>query len=390
MNAKLKKILIIITVILVIALIGLLVYNFFIKKPVTQEGAGELLPESEEGEEFEPEQETVTPQPEMKIKVISEIGVIAPTLTKEENGVIYYSRSNGKIWKSDWDGSNLIKVSDTILEGLVNSLWSPNKEKVISIFQSSVGKISKYFYNFNTGKAVPLDKYIKYTTWSPDSNKIAYQYYNEYTDNNSINIANPDGSNYQAILRTRIKDLIVEWPKGSEIFLREKPSGLVQSSLYSVNSLSKTFNKVVSDIYGFSLKWSLDGSKILYSKTDSEGKNITIFTAERNGSNQKNINISTLAEKCTWSQDPRIIYCAIPKNINEAELLPDDFYKGTFSADDEFWEINIETQEKNKLLNESQTPDEKYDAINLFLSPDESYLFFVNKADGKLYSVELD
>jgi len=186
-----------------------------------------------------------------------------------------------------------------------------------------------------------------------------------------------------------MKDLIVEWPKGEEIFLREKPSGLVQSSLYSLSPLTKAFTKNISDIYGFSVKWSPDGSKILYSKTNSNGKNIVVFTADRTGSNQKTANVSTLAEKCVWSQDPRIIYCAVPKNINDANILPDDFYKGIFLANDEFWKINVINGDKTKLLDDSQLI-EIYDATDLFLSSQESYLFFVNKINGLLYVIELD
>jgi len=388
MNTKLKKILIILIIILIIALIGLLIYNFFIKKPEGKEYEPGEFPEAEKGE-FVPQEKEFMPQPEVKIKAISQEAVLSPTLTADKKGVIYYLRSNGTIWQSDFDGSNLNQVSDTVLENLVKILWSPDKGKVISIFQDALENISKYFYAFETGKALPLNKYINYIAWSSDGNKIAYQYYNEWTDDNTISIANPDGSNYSIILKTRMKDLIVEWPKGEEIFLREKPSGLVQSSLYSLSPLTKAFTKNISDIYGFSVKWSPDGSKILYSKTNSNGKNIVVFTADRTGSNQKTANVSTLAEKCVWSQDPRIIYCAVPKNINDANILPDDFYKGIFLANDEFWKINVINGDKTKLLDDSQLI-EIYDATDLFLSSQESYLFFVNKINGLLYVIELD
>ena len=386
MNTTLKTVLITLVVVLIIGLIGFLVYNFFIKKPGDEYPLGEF-PEGEESEFIPPEDELV-PEAELKIKAISQEAVFSPTLTSDRTGVIYYTRANGNIWQSDFDGSNLTQVSDSVLENLIKVVWSTDKKGAITIFQDPLGKISKYFYSHETEKALPLNKYIDYIAWSPDAAKIAYQYQNEFTDENNINTSNPDGSSPSTIIRTRIKNLVVEWPKGGEIFLREKPSGLVQSSLYSLSPLTKAFTKVISNIYGFSIKWSIEGNKLLYSKTNSNGKDIVILIANRNGSDQKTTKVSTLAEKCVWSQDPRIIFCAVPKNINDARILPDDFYKGTFLADDNFWKINIETGEKIKILEDWDMP-ETYDAVDLFLSPQESYLLFINKVNGLLYSIEL-
>ena len=388
MNTKLKKILIILIIILIIALAGLMIYNFFIKKPGPEKGEGTGgFPEGEEGGYQPQEQEEFAPQPELRIKAISKKAVISPTLTADKTGVIYY-HTNGEVWKSNFDGSNLSQVSSAVLDNLIKIIWSPDKNKVVSIFEDSVGNVSKYFYNYESGKAILLSKYINYIAWSSDSGQVAYQYQNDFTDENNISTSNPDGSKYAQIFKTRMKDLIVEWPKGTEIFLREKPSGLVQSSLYSLNTLTKSFTKVIADIYGFSIKWSADGNKLLYSQTTANGKNIGIYTAGRSGSNQKSANVSTLAEKCVWAQDPRIIYCAIPKNIEDANILPDDFYKGTFRSDDEFWKINIETGEKTKILDDSEITG-IYDATDLLLSPQESYLMFVNKKNGLLYSIKL-
>ncbi len=386
MNTTLKTVLITLITVLIIGLIGFLVYNFFIKKPGDEYVPGEF-PEGEEGE-FVPSEEELVPEAELKIKAISQEAVFSPTLTSDRTAVIYYTRANGNVWQSDFDGSSLTQVSDSVLENLIKVIWSTDKKGAITVFQDPLGGISKYFYNHETEKALPLNKYIDYIAWSPDATKIAYQYQNELTDENNINTSNPDGSSPSTVIRTRIKNLVVEWPKGEEVFLREKPSGLVQSSLYSLSPLTKTFTKVISNIYGFSVKWSIEGDKLLYSKTNSNGGDVVILIANRSGSDQKSTKVSTLAEKCVWSQDPRTIFCAVPKNINDARILPDDFYKGTFLADDDFWKINIETGEKIKIL-EDWDMLETYDAIDLFLSPQENYLLFINKINGLLYSIEL-
>ena len=398
MNTNLKKILIIIIVILIVALVALLVYNFLIKPKTivtNNENNGEL-PYGNTGENNETNGENVNnntendnefPQQESKIKAISTEAVLSPTINSDKTKVVYFLRSNGNIVENDFIGSNPTTFSEMNVENLTTAIWAPNKNKAITVFQDNLGTVSKYLYNISDKKSSPLGKYLSYISWSQDSNKITYQFQNDATGANDISTANPDGSKFSIVLSTRMKNLIVEWPT-TNIYLRERPSGLTQSTLYSLSPTSKALNKIISDIYGFSVKWSQKGDKILYSETNSKGTNIGIVVANNNGGNKKAIGISTFAEKCVWSQDTRYVFCAIPKNIKEAEVLPDDFYKGAFISDDEFYKINVSTGEKTNIL-EGENLSASYDANELFLSPQEDYLFFINKRNGLLYSIEL-
>jgi hypothetical protein len=399
MNTKLKKVLIIIIIILVVALIGLLVYNFLIKpKVITTDGNsnGELPSGDVSGNNGTNGDNTsngtnrnggTNYQQDSRIKAISTEAVLSPTINSDKTKVVYFLRSNGNIIETDFTGSTGVVLSETNLENLVTAIWAPNKSKAITVFQDNMENVSKYLYNLSDKKSSPLSKYLSYISWSTDSNKIVYQFQNDATGANDISTANPDGSKFSLVLSTRMKNLIVEWPSAN-IYLREKPSGLAKSTLYSLSPTSRSLNKIVSDVYGFSVKWSLKGDKMLYSKTSSKGENIGIFVASSNGTNEKSAEISTFAEKCVWSQDVRYIFCAVPKNIKEAKVLPDDFYKGTFIGDDEFYKINVETGEKINILGDENL-SMSYDASELFLSPQENYLFFVNKGDGLLYSIEL-
>ncbi len=391
MNTKLKKVLIIIVIILIVALAGLLVYNFVIRKNIEDENNNGNLPGEQPNidnqDQNQDQGDTEQLISERKIIAISTDPVLSPTITNNKTSVIYYSKTNGNIIQSDFDGLNKITISDTNLDNLLQVFWAQSKDKTITVFQDNIGNTSKYYYNIPTKKSFPLNKFINYISWSSDGSKIVYQYQNDDTGENTISVSNPDGSRYSVILNTRMKNLIINWPKGSTIYLQERPSGLAQSSLYSLNYLSKAFNKVVSNLYGFSLKWSSGGNKILYSKTNSEGENIGLYIANSNGSSEKALDVQTLIEKCAWSQDTRYIFCAIPNNISDAKILPDDFYKGVFVSDDEFYKINIETGEKTNLFDKSL--EESFDADELFLSPNEDYLFFVNKNNGLLYRIKI-
>lgn len=391
MNTLLKKILIVLVIVLILALIALLIYNFILKKPSKEEEkeAGQF-PAAEEGEFIpdEAEEEEIAPSPALKIKAISTEKVLAPTLSADSTKVIYYSKHNGNVWQSAFDGSGLTRISSAVLENLKKIIWSPDKTKVIGIYQDEEKNITKNIYDYTTGKVSPLDPYIQEIVWAPTSDAIAYQYTNDITGDNNIAIANPDGSNWQNIFQTRMKNINLDW-LGSEIAFYEKPSGLVESSLFLINPLTKNLSKALSSVYGMAIKRSPQGDKILFSKTNNQGKNIGLYVALKDGSAETSVGIASFVEKCVWSRDNRTIFCAIPQNIPSDEILPDNFYKNSFVTDDKFWKINLETGEKTILLEPWERGEGTYDAIELFLSPLEDYLFFVNKRDGLLYSIEL-
>ena len=379
-----KKILIILIIILLIVISILIGYNFFVKKELPDnvvDNTG-LFPQSDSASSNAGSGTSFSGQ----IKPISQ----EPSLGMVIDGikVKYYSANNGNVFESNLDGSGLTRISSAVLTGLIKIIWSPDKNKTIAIFNNN-GEIKKYFYDFNTQINTSLDKNIRWVTWSPFSNKIAYQYYNSQNEDNNISIAEPDGSQWNSIFSTRMKNLIVEWPNSELISIRTKPSGLAQSVIYTINLTNNNFKKILDEAYGFTVLWSPLGDKLLFSETDNQGKNLKLKIADLTQSTIKELSLSTLPEKCVWSQDNRTIFCAIPKTISDLATLPDDYYKGTTSFNDDFWRINLDTEKVTKIFESKNEQATAYDAKELLLPPLENYLLFINQKNNLLYSLEL-
>lgn len=66
---------------------------------------------------------------------LSQGPVLSPTINSSGNKVRYYSKNNGNIYEVNFDGTGLSRVSAANLAGLLNIIWSPDKEKVIGLFQ---------------------------------------------------------------------------------------------------------------------------------------------------------------------------------------------------------------------------------------------------------------
>ncbi|MBL7053204.1 MAG: hypothetical protein ISS02_00880 [Candidatus Portnoybacteria bacterium] len=379
-----KKILIILIIVLLIVISILIGYNFFIKKDLPDDvinntgsfpQSGGASPNTGSGTSFSGQIKPISQEPSL--------GMVIDGIK-----VKYYSVNNGNVFESNFDGSGLTRISSAVLTGLSKIIWSPDKNKTIAIFDNN-GEIKKYFYDFNTQVNTSLDKDIRWVTWSSNGNKIAYQYYNSQNEDNNISTANPDGSQWKNILNTRMKNLIVEWPSSELVSIRTKPSGLAQSVIYTINLTDNKFEKILNEAYGFTVLWSPLGDKLLFSETDSQGKNLKLKIADLTQSTIKELSLATLPEKCVWSQDNRTIFCAIPKTISDLATLPDDYYKGTTSFNDDFWRINLDTEKVTKIFESKNAEATSYDAKELLLPPLENYLLFINQKDNLIYSLEL-
>ena len=110
-----------------------------------------------------------------------------------------------------------------------------------------------------------------------------------------------------------------------------------------------------------------------------------IFSISKNEST--NLNTYGLPEKCVWSNDNINVYCAVPNTV-VGNQYPDVWYQGLVSFDDYFVKINTRTGNKITIANSAnETP---VDGTHLFLDNDEKTLFFINKKDSTLWSLNIE
>lgn len=397
-----KKLFIIASILLSLTAGALVVYNFLLKEgsappaespavgsdgQLPSAGTGQIISSPAAGDKNNGQATSPGPgAPAPRLRPVSQEKVFSATLGENGRTVKYYTRPNGYVWESAFDGSGLKKISSTNLATLIKALWSPDKEKVIGIFSEN-NQVKKYLYSYVTNQAAPLSEDIGYAAWSPDSKKIVYQYNSSTSGQSNISIANPDGSNWQNIFKTRLDDLVVEWPTKNKISFASRPSALAQGFLYAIDPVSNDFNRILSEIYGLAVKWSPTADKILFSTASEQRRPPRLMLTDEKGEKTKDLKLAGLADKCVWSRDGRTIFCGLPQQISANALWPDDYYKGRVVVNDDFYKINLETDEKTKIAGSSDQAG--YDSQELFLSAKEDYLFFTNRKDGLLYSLRL-
>lgn len=372
-NASTKKLIIIISILIALIVGVYLIYAFYFKQGTGTSNEKEI---------------TIGPKKTQRLFPLSQEKALSPTINSSGDKVRYYSKANGNIYEVNFDGTGLTKISTSNLAGLLNILWSPDKEKVIGFFQKD-DKVQKYLHNYQAGQSTLLNENIGQVAWSPDGKQIVLQTYDETAQTNTIGISDADGSNLKNIFQTRIKDLVLEWPTIDKISIRTKTSGLSDGLAIVINPNNGEFYKILNGVFGLNIKWSHLGNLLLYSSTSIEGKNPNLYMTDQTGQTKQALGISSIVEKCVFSQDNRTLFCAVPQKISENAVWPDDYYKGMTTTSDNFYKINLEIGSKETIFQPGEN-DKSYDASDLFLSPKEDYLFFTNKKDGMLYSLGLE
>ena len=386
---SLKKFFFLSIFILFITLLFWGIYNISFKKVAPTKNTLPVLNSSETN--LVSQNSLKKPQvPDKKISPLSKEQVISPIISPNENSIYYYSIS-GELKEIDFFGNNLKKTNTKDIFGLINALWSPDKTGVI--LKSKKDTTSSYFlfFNINNNQLITLDKNINAVSWQAASSKIIYKYFNPIIKKSTLNVSDADGKNWKKI---------IDLPHDKISFFQIPRSGLISfwnngdanySTTLQIISLIGEDNKIIyQGNFGADYLWDNSGNHCLISQTETKnGTTIQLGVIDYKGENYVNLGLPTFVSKCAWSKDNKTIFCALPGNIPNNSILPNDYKNGKFTTIDTFWKIDTVTGEKKRLLETKDMPDSTFDVSQIFLNTDESLLFFVNKIDQKLYKITL-
>lgn len=159
-----------------------------------------------------------------------------------------------------------------------------------------------------------------------------------------------------------------------------------RQEVYFVGLNGENFKSTIIEGRGFDPKWSDDGSKLLYSVYSSANDmkpNLWIVDAEGDqiGSERKNLNVETWAEKCTYANTVDL-YCAVPENLPEGAGVFKQLAKTT---KDNLYKINTLTGQKSLVA----VPDGSYNMSNLIVSENGYNLYFTDETTSNLYKIKL-
>ena len=289
----------------------------------------------------------------------------------------------------DLIGNSSKKLTEKKIIALKKAIWSPDKSSIL-LESNANGQDYFLLFNIKNDNLLTLNKNIDKVAWLSTSDKIIYKYHDPAKNKSSLNISDPDGKNWKKIVDLpHDKFSFFQMPHSGFISFWNNSDAYYPTSFQIISSLGENQKDLYKDSFGAEYLWDNSGSHVLVSHSDKEGgTKMQLGIMDYNGEGYKDLGLPTFVSKCVWSKDGKTVYCALPVEIPDNSILPNDYQTGKFKTADTFWKINIDTGEKERIV-ETNDITGSYDLSQPFLNSNESLLFFVNKVDGKLYKISL-
>ncbi|MFH0803662.1 MAG: hypothetical protein V1877_00905 [Candidatus Tagabacteria bacterium] len=412
-----KKILIALGIIVGLIIIGLVIFWFvYLGKPIPPAAEsifpGGLFPSAEKktigqiapGSVVNPPP-TIQAGQQKPLTQLTEKAVAGATFIekiKEDKTKIgvarYLEKATGHIYDIDLpageagpQGGISEIISNTTIPNIFEAYWSPDGKQVLTRYtENNETGIEDPVRNFSlisiattSSAGIFLLSTIRAVASSPKENKIFYLM--PWEESYLGITASFEDKKQKQVLTTSFGEWAVTWPSERVITLLSKPSATINGYLYKLDPITGSFEKILADIPGLTGLMSPGGESVFYSQGGYSGIETGLYDVAKKTSIPF-FGLITLPEKCVWSKlNKGIIYCAVP-SILPSGRYPDDWYMGLISFADRIWKIDTIKGTTEIISTESGS---EFDFINLFLSKNENYLFFQNKKDGTLWSLQL-
>ncbi len=307
---------------------------------------------------------------------------IKKTIRATSTILIFVDRATGYIYGYPIETGNVFQISNTLIPGVYDAYVFNNGKRIIIRYidqekNTIVALIAGVPNVPETGTALPLEniKYLNAQVTSVATNLTKTEA--------SYVVSTDTGSAIYTITQTKDPQFIAtspfrEWDiayGGETLYVTTKPAAYVEGGTFSL----PLFQSEIVEKTGLMSNPGASGI-LLNSMWGNKGL-VTFF------SNRGTIQVlpfTTLASKCSWGKKTLLV-CAVPKIIpKSSEGLPDDWFQGRISFDDDLNLIDVRTGEKYSFYSFSEK-EGVFDVVNITPSTMNDLFSFSNKRDRSLW-----
>jgi len=297
----------------------------------------------------------------------------------------YVEKATGHVYQMTLSTKKVDKISNSTIPSIYEAFLNSEASTIIYRYLSTnESTINSYMATFGgtTGEFLPSD--IIDMSISPDKNSF---FYLVKSSDGVIGVTKSfNESKSNQVFSSPFTEWLSQWISNQKIYLTTKSSWSTDGSLFSLNTINGSLTKIFGGVAGLTTLSNNDGSLILYSVSTDTGPRLEVFNISNHTT--EDLGVYGLPEKCIWALDNISIYCALPKTITGIQY-PDSWYQGLISFEDYFAKIDTNINQVSTVADSTAVNEIPVDATKLFFNKNESQLFFTNKKDLTLWSLDL-
>lgn len=346
------------------------------------------VPQQGAGDEVAPQLYKITEAPVAEGAVVFRIkvpqqGAGTTTAATEDTEVRYVDRASGNIYRFRLGERTLERITNLTLPGIQEAVWASDGSRAFLRFISAelgTDRVETYALSATGGEGYFLEPNLSDVVVTGTSSVLSVL---PSTNGAMGTRASLAGTNAATVFSTSLSALKV-FRAGTSYAAVTKPSALLPGYAFSISRAGE-FTRILGPLSGLSLLPSPSGTRYLYSYKDGGSVRLALFDSTTNEAVA--LPVATLAEKCVWTSDSSIAYCAVPRSITGT--LPDDWYLGVRSTSDRVWKIDMAGRVAALVFDPSVLADTDIDAVALTLDPKDDALVFTNRNDGSLWLYDI-
>jgi len=314
----------------------------------------------------------------------------------------YIERSTGHLYEAREDSLTQTRLSNTTIPRVVDAFFTKDGQRALLRMlkedQETIDTLSATIKSKSTTS--PSTASMVPDGFALEGPYLATNIIDAKITENGLTYIVPKNAGGSSIITSSFDDLtkrlvfdspLINWVVSrinqSNILLTTKADSRVAGFSYIVNAQNGSIEKLVGDINGLTTIISPNEKWLIYSLSRNNELDTFVLNTETNET--KKFGVTTLPEKCVFSQqNSDIIYCAGPTQMPRVSM-PESWYQGTVSLDDNLWKVDLASQKYEELILDREETDQSFDMIKLAVSPKDEFILFINKKDLTLWSLEI-
>jgi hypothetical protein len=255
-----------------------------------------------------------------------------------------------------------------------------NNEQIVTTF----GKILFSTSTPTTLQSNSISGIVSDFIYNKEANKLIYSIKEGGVSNIYTSTINRTDEKF--VITLPFNEFLIESINANEVLITTKASQSIPGYSYILNITNGSFTKILGDIPGLLVKVSPDKKYYIYSESTQSQPIIRSYNTT---TRQVSLGaIDTIPEKCVFSQkNTSELYC-FGSVIYKTGQYPDDWYKGKIFNSESLFKINLDDTSISTIYN-FESNGLSFDVINPTLTTNNDFLLFQDKYTLTLWSLDL-